>query len=486
MRTRLIRVAAITVAATLLALAGPVAADGHDSADPPAPDQVLPSDLTVELELVGQMPFELGPGFVPTNLGPNLASPVAIGNALYLIDQNDAIYRSKRGGQAPLEKIFDVDDDHPGDGLTLDRQWAVLNVAPGPSGNKVWVVLSSSTEPTADVPIHRLPDPLPGLCCDVTNPFLVDDLYRIGDIPGPFSFFGPTSTEWQVLYEFTLRRGRLGDPRPIMAFETQYGPTHNGGALLRLNDNRLLYSTGDALTFGADGRAAPQDPAEHVGKLLLINPAQATFEVAALGLRNVQHLEMAQIRGVGPRQVAFADIGGVTAEEVNIVSLRDLRDTRHAENFGWGRNPDGNAREGTFYIEPGIPAGGGAEPPVEAHAPSPEAGFVQPHAQYGRNDPSGGVAVSGPVTSYRSFREITALFGDLSSSIVYATTADHDQVAAPVFRVDLVDTDGNPIPDLTALTGGTRADPRFFRFPDGSAGVLLEATGEYYRLTERR
>ena len=29
-----------------------------------------------------------------------------------------------------------------------------------------------------------------------------------------------------------------------------------------------------------------------------------------------------------------------------------------------------------------------------------------------------------------------------------------------------------------------RADPRFFTFADGTAGVFLETTGDYYRLTE--
>lgn len=484
MYTRLARFIAVATAVTVLAVTAPAGADEHQDQPVPAPAQIQESDLTVQVTRVGEMPFELGPGFVQANLGPNMASPVAIGNSLYLIDQTDGIYRSKRAGRGGLEKIFDVDDDHPGDGLTLDSQWAVLNMAAGDAGNKFYVILSSSTEPSVDIPIHRLPDPLPGLCCDVDNPILIDDLYRIGDIPGPFSFLGPTSTEWQVLYEFRLKRNKLVQPRAIMAFENQYGPTHNGGGLLRLSRNKLLFSTGDGLTFGADGRAAPQNADEHVGKWLLINPRTATFEVAALGIRNSQHIEVAQVRGGGGRWLVFSDIGGVTAEEINFVRLSDLRSTSTVENFGWGRNADGKAREGTFYIQPGVPAGGGAEPPVDSVAPSPEPGFIQPHAQYGRNDPNGGIAITGPVTSYRSFRNITALFSDLDSGVVYATTASPQETAAPVFRVNLVDDDGNPLDGLTQLNDGERVDPRFFRYPDGRAGVLLEATGAYYELTE--
>lgn len=36
---------------------------------------------------------------------------------------------------------------------------------------------------------------------------------------------------------------------------------------------------------------------------------------------------------------------------------------------------------------------------------------------------------------------------------------------------------------LFELAGG-RADPRFFNFSDGTAGVLLETTGDFYQLTE--
>ena len=252
---------------------------------------------------------------------------------------------------------------------------------------------------------------------------------------------------------------------------------------MTLPDGRVLLATGDALPLGADGRAAPQDPAEHVSKLLIINPDDGSIEVAAQGVRNVQHMEL--VPNYDPYEVAvgFADIGGVTAEEVNYVPLQDLLDTSIIENFGWGRNPDGLAREGTFYIKPGLPLVLNTQPPVDALAPSPEAGFIQPQAQYGRNDPNGGVAVSGPVTSLVSFTTITGLFSDLSSGIVYATTDPITETNVPVFKVNLIDENGFPLDSLQELAGG-RADPRFFRFPDGTAGVLLEATGDFFRLTE--
>src|SRR6185436_12788991 len=52
-----------------------------------------------------------------------------------------------------------------------------------------------------------------------------------------------------------------------------------------------------------------------------------------------------------------------------------------------------------------------------------------------------------------------------------------------VFRVELLDATSKPV-TLKALSGGERPDPRFFNFPDGTAGVLLEHTGAFYKLTE--
>ena len=445
----------------------------------PAPNQVLPSDLTVQVTPVTTMPSVDGPGIVPLTSGPNLASPVAVKNKLYLIDQNDAIYRLNRDDG--VQKIFGVDEAP--DGLQLDNRQSILNIAPGSKANSLYVMFTSGTAPTTPTPtpLYLLPPPLPGVCCDPVAPIPVDDLYRIGPIPGPVSFFGTTRTEYQVLYEYKLAGDKLKDPRAIAAFETQSGPTQNGGGMLTLPDGRVLFATGDALPEGSDGRAAPQDPNQVVGKLLIVDPDDGSVEVAAQGVRNAQHLEY--VDGPGGPAVAFGDIGGVTAEEVNVVALSDLLDASLIENFGWGRNADGNAREGTFYVAPGVPLVLGTEPPVLGFAPSPEPGFIQPSAQYGRNDPNGGVAVTGPVTSTASFSTITAFFGDLASGVGYATTGPLTDVDQSVFRVNLVDEAGSPLDSFQDLASG-RADPRFFRFPDGTAGVLIEATGDVYRLTE--
>jgi len=84
-----------------------------------------------------------------------------------------------------------------------------------------------------------------------------------------------------------------------------------------------------------------------------------------------------------------------------------------------------------------------------------------------------------------SFSRITALFGDLVSGSVFAVASPLTVKRQPVYRVGLVTPDGKAV-TLKDLAGGERPDPRFFNFPDGTAGMLLERTGTFYRLTERK
>lgn len=249
-------------------------------------------------------------------------------------------------------------------------------------------------------------------------------------------------------------------------------------------DGRLAYTTGDNLPFGMEGRRAPQDDNSHLSKLLIVDPANGRVEVAAKGLRNVQHIQ----RTVQPAGIAFADIGGVTSEEANFISWSDFLDTSTIENFGWGRNADGLAREGTFYVNEGTPFKLGDRPTATGQAPVPEPGFRQPLAQYGRGDlsPFTFVAASGPAVSNKSFHQISMAIGDLASGEVFATTDKIEGLNVQLFLVNLVGTDGDPVGPTNSLNdlAGGRSDPRFFLFPNGRAGVLLEATGAFYHLTE--
>jgi hypothetical protein len=241
--------------------------------------------------------------------------------------------------------------------------------------------------------------------------------------------------------------------------------------MLALDTGPVLFATGDNGDAGEDGRQYAQDPANHLSKIVRIDPATGAVTVLASGVRNVQRLFLNPNSG-DPR-VEFVDLGGAISEELNSVRLADLL-AAPAENFGWGRNAGDNlAREGTFYID-----AGGA---VTGAAPSPEAGFTQPVAQFGREG-APLVAVTGPVSSVASFTNITSLFGDLPTGNVLAVTGAPGTASQTVYRVNLVGSNLAPV-TLVGLAGG-RPDPRFFLFPDGSAGVLLERTGSFYRLTQ--
>jgi hypothetical protein len=228
-----------------------------------------------------------------------------------------------------------------------------------------------------------------------------------------------------------------------------------------------------------------------VGKILLIDPEKQDYIVVAKGLRNPQHAEF--VAGSKNKLIAFEDIGGVTAEEINVVSVADLLDTTEIENFGWGRNADGKAREGTTYIQPGT-GGTSASPPFDSDAPVPEPGFVQPYAQfrlYGDVAPSDFVAIAGPVTSDTSLSSLQMLFADLNGGTLFGTVATvKDSVAdVPVCFVKIMDTTAGVdsrelFSSVNHFNENARTDPRFFRFPNGDAGVLLEKTGDFFRISE--
>ncbi|MCH9672298.1 MAG: PQQ-dependent sugar dehydrogenase [Gammaproteobacteria bacterium] len=455
---------------TALAVAASLSGAAHAQL---APELVEQSNTQILVEHIGTQPAVIRPGFFgPT---PNIASPVSIRGRLHFIDQNDAIYRAGGNGKGQIKPMLRLSDElgpkvgQPPEGLDLNNRQAILNVSAGKNDTHLYVMHTSNTEPVGNVPIYRLPAPLSGECFSVGN--ICDDLFRI------------SPTEYQVLTEYRLRGGELIEPRMIATFEAQSGPTHHGGGMLTLQDGRILYATGDALYFGNEGRAAAQDIDEITSKLLIIDPQDGSFEVAAVGLRNVQRLMLDD----DGKTLGLADIGGVTAEEINFASLVDIVDTSEVENFGWGRNSDGLAREGTFYVGEGIAGVGFSEPPALGAAPIPEAGFIQPYAEYGRDDkedPNGGRASSGPVTSGRSFAHIAALWSDLASGKAYFSLDALDQQVTPVYLATLVNENGERFGGFNSFAGLFRTDPRMFRFPNGTAGVILEATGDFYRLTE--
>jgi glucose/arabinose dehydrogenase len=108
---------------------------------------------------------------------------------------------------------------------------------------------------------------------------------------------------------------------------------HNGGNLA-FGPDGLLY-------FGAGEDGYPdlaQDPASHLGKLLRIDPADASVEVAAIGLRNPWRWSFDRATG----DLYLGDVGQKLREEIDVVPFAQL----DGANFGWP------IREGTVCFNP--------------------------------------------------------------------------------------------------------------------------------------
>lgn len=140
-------------------------------------------------------------------------------------------------------------------------------------------------------------------------------------------------------YDFSEDGNSLVNPELFFVLEMQVTYGHQGGAMLTLpsgdHAGKILYSVGDCLPFGLNGLGASQADNSHCGKMLLIDPSNDNdYEIVAKGIRNSQQMN---IEG---DNLVFMDIGGVTAEEVNVVPLADILDGNVVEDFGWGMKED--------------------------------------------------------------------------------------------------------------------------------------------------
>lgn len=390
----------------------------------------IPSDLVVRAELVETA--GTGPG--------DLLSPVVMDGRLYVADQTGRIVQQREDGWAPAWGPASVPA-----GVGLSESKAILGMAAGAEGRAV-VVLSAvswpdGTEFALTVPEQNRTSPPRGM----------------------------------LVYDYALTpEGELTDPRLVAAVEARTGG-HRGGAVLVEDSGHILMTIGDHLPFDRDGGDAVQDVTRSSGKLLRIDPATGAVDVVARGLRNSQRMIWADD---SKSRVVWSDIGSVTAEELNSLSLAALHDLAVVENFGWGKDEDGLVREGLFFVarqDQRVVTATGL-------APTPDPGFEQPFASWGRTG-EGFFAITGPVASAQSFDQIDFLVSDLVNGTLAAVVgAQFDAVDNPLLQVALVDAEGQPT-DLRTLAGG-RPDPRFFNFADGTAGVVLERTGALYRLTE--
>ena len=432
-------------------------------------------------------------------------------DSLYFIDQLMGKIYSYDDSSSSVSKVFDISESDIPDGVTLD--WVTSHagaaqtnkvhaLSKGATSDEIYVVFSSTTLPTEYSEAHaKLPaeGAFPGYVCQ--EPQFARDLYRIGDDVDCLS----SETIYNVFCKYTIAEdGSWSSPVPFFSLEQQLTPGHLGGGIVTLDDGKVLWGVGDCLPYGSDGRYAAQIDSEHCGKILLIDPSTSTHEVVAKGVRNSQQFRMINRKDKKPELMdskdilVFTDIGGVTAEEVNAVSLEDLLDTSSIENFGWGRNlDDGKAREGTFYVGPGVMGVLGTEPPCEGDAPIKESGYEQPWIQFGRTATDFFYAISSFAVAYPSFDRLELIWTEFNTGMILGTTKrfySGKKYYGPVkgFKIKLYDSEGNYlenglndlVKEVLGEVGYYRGDPRMFHYPDGSAGVFIERTGTFYKLTE--
>uniref|UniRef100_A0A7S2RK10 Glucose/Sorbosone dehydrogenase domain-containing protein n=1 Tax=Eucampia antarctica TaxID=49252 RepID=A0A7S2RK10_9STRA len=470
------------------------------------------------------------------------------GSMTFFLDQKNGVIYCFDSNDSTTSTIFDMNTSDIPAGLTLDwslgssgQTYKVKSMTQGMADDQVIVVFTSSTLPTgwtkADATL-----PAPGTygqyMCGPDNTVWIPDIYRPGVIPDCFANGGgvPTFTGYDVFYKFNIVDGKLANPDPFFVHESAVLVGHLGSGIITLDDGRVLWSTGDCTVFGLDGHYAPQLNFETCGKILLLDPtSKGEYRVVAKGVRNSQQMRIftkdKTLNSESPKSkslktkvpkskapksdkrklkkeknkkdstsmeyLAFMDIGGVTAEEVNAVSIDEILGSEIV-NFGWGRNiHDGKAREGTFYVNPGNGGVLGIEPSCAANAPIGEHGYIQPWIQFGRTATDFYYAISSLAIPTAGNDKLKLLWSEFNTGQIMGTDEIFVDGAPPVtgYKIKIHNADAagayleNGLNDLVKEELGdvgytSRGDPRLFHFPDGHAGVFIERTGIFYKLTE--
>ena len=478
-----------------------------------APDPLdFNSEVGMMVEKVGNVPTNTT-GAWTYNMG--VADNFDREGLLFFLDQSQG--RIYSYSDETVSKIWDMAEDEIPSGLTLNwsafgagQQFKVHAMTQGSKTGEVYVVFSSTSLPTGwtepDAPLPA-PDKYFGYVCDAVGktPVFVRDIYRMGTLPECFDSGagGVAVPVYNVFYKFDYDPSSnpvLSNPNPFFVLENQLTVGHLGGGIATLDNGQVLYSVGDCLPFGFDGRYAAQDDNESCGKILKINPKKkGSYKVVAKGVRNSQQMTIQRKskgkKGKNRDVLVFMDIGGVTAEEVNKIKVSQIANPGTIDNFGWGRSfSDGKTREGTFYVAPGSGGNLGGDPACEGAAPVPEAGFMNPWIQFGRTATDFFYGISGFAVSKKSFNKLKLFWTEFNTGLVLGTMEVARQSTGPSkgYKIKLYDSNmtelvsgfNDLVKEELGEVGYFRGDPRPFHFPDGTAGVFIERTGAFYKLTE--
>jgi hypothetical protein len=181
------------------------------------------SDLRIRLERIGRM---------PTNTNPT--SPTVAGSQLLLVDQSGYLYRWDGRTAAALITPKTLPPD-----VKLLATEPLMNVAANRAGSQLYVMFISTTTP-ANVPRRTSPREPDG---------------------------------WYLLYEYQFDGTTLSTPRPVTAMQVR-SEGHTGGGMTVLDDGSVLFAAGDNGDSYEDGLLNAQNPANHLAKLVQIDPAR--------------------------------------------------------------------------------------------------------------------------------------------------------------------------------------------------------------------
>lgn len=499
--------------------------------------------IGLKVEKVGSVPV-INTGAFTYNMAP---MDNFDGDSIYFLDQNNGLIYSYSTSTGDTQTLFDMNSSPVPDGLTLDwtyggasATYRVKSMTQGLSSDEVIVVFASSTLPTgwteADAKL-----PPPGafgqwVCSPESEGGMVwiPDIYRPGILPECFASGAglPTFVAYDAFYKFKIVDGELVHPEPFFVIESAILPGHLGSGIVTVDD-KVLWSSGDCTVFGVDGAYAPQLDHEHCGKILSIDPnSKGVYDIVAKGVRNSQQMRVFTPKpaenfpkspkspkstnkapkmrskagrnsnralkfGKAPKSrkyVAFMEIGGVTAEEVNAFPIDSIGGP-DMPNFGWGRNlDDGKTREGTFYVDMGIGGVLGTQPACAEDAPIGEPGYVQPWIQFGRTATDFFYGICSIAVPTSGTDKLKLLWTEFNTGKILGTEATFVEGAPPAksYKLRIYGADGmyleNGLNDLVKEELGEvfyyRGDPRLFHFPDGQAGVFIERTGVFYKITE--
>lgn len=440
-------------------------------------------DVGVQVTPVGSVPV------VNTAAGSYNMLPIENFDDLYVVDQVEGLIYRVDDANGDVQQVFDaavMEGELDFDIAYPEPIWnggdqKVSTLFPGRTSDEVIIVFQTAVVPATLLALGFDTTNLAGNTnADLqvpTDDVPGDGIYRIGE---------PTSgSVYKTFYKFSVASdGTFVDGVPFFSYErarNTFG--HDGGGGFAAPDGRILVPVGDCLPFGQNGRRAAQDPDEHCGKILLIDPEDGTFDVAAAGVRNCQ-----QINNYQNGLLYLMDIGGITSEEVNVVSLDALLDTSEIENFGWGmREGEDFAREGTFKVEPGTPLVFAGPVCVGVQTPDEAEGFVKPWFQYGRGPDLPLFGITSAIVSDASFNRIKLATTEFNTGKLLVADEEYEEgkvlgaFDVPVYDENMVLLTAG-FNNLTAF--GDRNDPRLFLWPDGTAGLFLERTGAFFRLAE--